>query len=92
LEGLKRTLQRFKDAGFRVGLHFLGPSIYPPDSYLTPVPDARLVKGAAATLAAAVNATNNSIQVTAALQAFPAEDGGYEGEGAVLQIGDELIS
>ena len=91
LEGLKRTLQRFKDAGFRVGLHFLGASVYPPDSYLTPVPDPRLVKGAAATLAADVSAVTNFLSVAAAPQGFPAEDGGYEGEGTVLQIGDELI-
>ena len=29
LDGLKRTVRRFHDAGFRVGLHFLGPSVYP---------------------------------------------------------------
>ena len=46
LAGLKRTVAAFQDAGFRVGLHFLGPSIYPPDPYLTPVPDPRLVKDA----------------------------------------------
>ncbi len=55
LEGLQRTLQRFKIAGFRVGLHFLGASIYPPDPYLVPVPDRRLVTGAAATLAASID-------------------------------------
>jgi len=91
LDGLKRTVQRFKEAGFRVGLHFLGPSIYPPDSYLTPVPDPRLAKGATATLAADVNATTNFLSTAAAPTAFPAEDGGYEGQGTVLQVGDELI-
>ncbi len=91
LEGLKRTIGRFKDAGFRVGLHFLGPSIYPPDPYLTPVPDPRLVKGAAATLAAGVNATTNFLPLTTAPANFPAEDGGYEGQGTVLQLGEELI-
>ena len=39
LDGLKRTIGRFHDAGFGVGLHFLGASIYPPDPYITPVPD-----------------------------------------------------
>jgi hypothetical protein len=91
LEGLKRTVQRFKDAGFRVGLHCLAASIYPPDPYLAPVPDARLVKGATATLAADVNATTNFLPTTAPPEAFPAEDGGYEGQGTVIQIGDELI-
>jgi len=92
LEGLKRTLQRFKDAGFRVGLHFLGPSIYPPDPYLVPVPDPRLVHGAAATLAADVDAKSQFIPVEAVPERFPKEDGGYEGEGTVLQVGDELIA
>ncbi len=91
LDGLKRTLQRFKDAGFRVGLHFLGPSIYPPDPYLVPVPDPRLVHGATATLAADVDAKATFVPVEASPQKFPAEDGGYEGDGTVLQIGEELI-
>ena len=91
LDGLKRTVQRFKEAGFRVGLHFLGPSIYPPDPYLTPVPDPRLVKGAGSMLAADVGATDSVLWLTTAPGAFPAEDGGYEGQGTVIQIGDELI-
>ena len=91
LEGLKRTIGRFQAAGFRVGLHFLGASIYPPDPYLTPVPDPRLVKGAAATLAASVDAITNFLPLTAAPTNFPAQDGGYEGEGTVLQLGEELI-
>ncbi len=91
LDGLKRTVARFKDAGFHVGLHFLGASIYPPDPYLTPVPDARLVKGAVATLAADVSATTDFLPVTAAPEQFPAEDGGYNGRGTIVQIGDELI-
>ncbi|HNQ73155.1 MAG TPA: hypothetical protein PKN95_06075 [Verrucomicrobiota bacterium] len=92
LAGLQRTLQRFKDAGFRVGLHFLAASIYPPDSYLTPAPDPRLVKGASATLAAAVGATDKFLPLTTAPTNFPAEDGGYMGQGTVLQVGDELIT
>lgn len=92
LAGLQRTLQRFKDAGFRVGLHFLAASIYPPDPYLTPVPDPRLVKGASATLAADVDATSKFLPLTTPPTNFPAEDGGYMGQGTVLQIGDELIT
>ena len=91
LAGLQRTVEKFHDAGFRVGLHFLGPSIYPPDKYLTPIPDPRLVKDATAVLAADLDAAATVIPVTTAPDAFPAEDGGYEGNGTVLQIGDELI-
>ncbi len=92
LPGLQRTLERFRDAGFRVGLHFLGPSIYPPDPYLVPVPDARLVRGAATTLAADVDAEATFLPTDTAPDGFPAEDGGYEGDGTVLQVGDELIA
>jgi len=91
LTGLKRTVRRFKEAGFRVGFHFLGPSIYPPDAYLTPVPDPRLVKGATTELAADVDAQAAFLPVPAAPEKFPAADGGYEGSGTVLQVGDELI-
>jgi hypothetical protein len=91
LEGLVRTVRRFKDAGFRVGFHFLAASIYPPDAYLTPVPDPRLVKGATAKLAADIDPQADFIPTTAVPDAFPAEDGGYTGDGTVLQIGDELI-
>ncbi len=91
LEGLKRTVRRFHEAGFRVGLHFLAPSIYPPDPYLTPVPDFRLVKGAAISLAADVDAQADFLPTPEPPRDFPAEDGGYEGVGTVLQVGEELI-
>jgi hypothetical protein len=90
LEGLKRTLQRFKDAGFRVGLHLLPTLIYPPDPYLVPVPDPRLVMGASATLAADIDAQATILPVEAAPKEFPVEDCGY-GRGDVIRVGDELI-
>ena len=92
LEGLKRTLQRFRSAGFRVGLHFLGASIYPPDSYLVPVPDRRLVTGAAAALTADIDEKATFLPLDAVPEGFPAEDGSYEGRGTVVRVGDELIS
>ncbi|MBN2309560.1 MAG: hypothetical protein JXR94_11345 [Candidatus Hydrogenedentes bacterium] len=91
LDALAATIQRFKQAGFHVGLHFLGPSIYPPDPYLTPVPDPRLFKDAEARLAADIDEQAGFVPVAEPPEAFPAEDGGYLGAGAVLQIGDELI-
>ncbi len=91
LDSLKRTVRRFKDAGFRVGLHFLGASIYPPDPYLVPVPDKRFVKGASAVLAADVDEKADFIPTAGPPDGFPAEDGGYRGRGAVLWIDDELI-
>ncbi|NLC56900.1 MAG: hypothetical protein GX774_08700 [Armatimonadetes bacterium] len=91
LETLRATVARLKQAGFKVGLHYLAPSIYPPDPYLTPVPDPRLVRDAFAELAADVDATADFIPTTTPPATFPAEDGGYMGQGAVIQIGNELI-
>ena len=91
LEGLARTVRRFKDAGFRVGLHLLAASIDSNDAYLTPVPDPRLVKGATVKLAADIDLTTDFIPAAEAPEMFPAEDGGYKGGGTVLQIGEELI-
>ncbi|NLB94454.1 MAG: hypothetical protein GX785_01975 [Armatimonadetes bacterium] len=91
LDSLRDTVARFKRAGFKVGLHYLAPSIYPPDPYLTPVPDPRLVKDAHAVLAGDVDEKADFIPTTEAPEGFPAEDGGYRGSGAVIQIGDELI-
>lgn len=84
-------MDRFREAGFHVGLHLLAASIYPPDAYITPVPDKRLVRDAFATLAGDIDEKAAFVPVAAAPEAFPKEDGGYEGPGSVLQIGDELI-
>ena len=91
LDSLVSTVQRLKDAGFHVGFHLLGASIYPPDTYLTPVPDPRLVKGANVELAAAIDEKADFIPTAAPPDAFPEEDGGYNGEGTVIQIDNELI-
>lgn len=92
LPGLARTFERFRKEGFKIGLHFLGASIYPPDTYLTPVPDPRLVLGAKGTLAADIDEKADFIPLEAAPEGFPEEDGGYTGKGTVLRIGDELIA
>ncbi|MFO7975775.1 MAG: hypothetical protein R6V12_14205, partial [Candidatus Hydrogenedentota bacterium] len=91
LDTLVKTVQRFKNAGFHVGLHFLGASIYPPDPYLTPVPDPRLVKDATIELAQPIGEEADFIPTVSAPEAFPEEDGGYRGEGTVIQIDNELI-
>lgn len=92
LEALARTFRRFREAGFHAGLHFLGPSIYPPDPYLAPVPDLRLVRDAEVPLATDVDDNTGVLLTEAPPQAFPVEDGGYTGEGTVVQVDDELIS
>ena len=91
LAGLKRTVRRFKEAGFHVGFHFLAASIYPPDEYLTPIPDARLVTKATVPLASNVDASATFIPTSVSPKGFPVEDGGYMGDGTIIRIGDELV-
>jgi hypothetical protein len=91
LPGLIKIVQRFKDAGFKVGFHVLGASLYPPDKYITPVPDKRLVKDADIVLAANIDDKTDFIPTLSPPSDFPATDAGYEGNGTDLQIGDELI-
>jgi hypothetical protein len=91
LDSLKKAVDRFKQEGFKVGFHALSASIYPPDPYLTPKPDPRLYKDAFTQLASDIDAKADFIPLTAAPDAFPKEDGGYMGPGAVLQIDDELL-
>ncbi len=91
LPGLVKMVRRFKDAGFKVGFHVLAASLYPPDKYVTPVPDQRLVKDAATNLAADIDEKTDFIPTTKPPNDFPATDAGYKGNGTDLQIGDELI-
>lgn len=90
LPSLQRTAERLRKAGLRVGLHFLAPAVWLNDAYVTPVPDARLVKDAWAQLAGDVDEKTDFIPTTQA-PPFPAEDGGYRGKGTFVQIDDEII-
>ena len=92
LPQLADTVKRFQDAGFKTGFHFLVASIYPPDSYLTPVPDERFVYGVEAKLAATIPIDATFLPTDVVPDAFPKEDGGYTGHGSVLRVGDELIT
>lgn len=91
LPGLVKMVRRFKDAGFKVGFHVLGASLYPPDEYVTAIPDKRLVKDAEIVLAANIDDKTDFIPTLSPPIGFPATDAGYEGNGTDLHIGDELI-
>lgn len=91
LPALVRTVQRFRDNGISVGFHLLGASIDSNDPYITPVPDPRLFKDAETTLTTAMDPHTTTIVVSDMPPGFPDIDGGYMGNGTVLQIGDELI-
>jgi len=91
LPSLQRTVAKFRQAGFRVGLHFLAAAVFLNDPYVWPKPDPRLFKDAWAELAADVGEQADFIPTVGPPQGFPAEDGGYRGQGTFIQIGDELI-
>ncbi len=91
LSGLVRTVNRFREHGIKVGFHLLAASVDNNDPYITPVPDPRLFKDAETILASALDAHTTTIAVQQMPDGFPSEDGGYYGNGTVLQIGDELI-
>jgi len=91
LTGLQKTVARMKRAGLKVGLHFLAPSILPPDPYLTPIPDPRLVRDAHADLSTEVDSKADFIPTSQMPESFPAEGGGETGPGTIIQIGQELI-
>ncbi len=91
LPSLQRTVSKLRDAGFRVGLHFLGAAVYLNDPYVTPTPDPRLFKDAQAELAADIDDNADFLPTAALPQGFPAEDGGYMGNGTFVQVGNELI-
>lgn len=91
LASLKRTFERLRAAGLRVGLHFLAAAVYVNDPYVTPKPDPRLFKDAWAELAETVDEKATFIPTAAPPEGFPTEDGGYMGKGMCIQIDDELI-
>lgn len=91
LRSLQRTVAGLRDAGFRVGLHFLNAAVYLNDPYVTPVPDPRLFKEARAELAADIDDKADFLSTVPSPKDFPAEDGGYTGNGTFVQIGNELI-
>ncbi len=64
-EGLRRCVQRAKEAGVRVGFHTLSNFITPNDPYVTPRPDPRLARIGTSTLVGEVDATRKELTVVA---------------------------
>lgn len=91
LDDLREAVDRFHAAGFRCGLHFLAAAISNNDPYLTPVPDDRLVMDEFTELGEAVDEKATFIPTSTPPTKFPAIEGGYLGDSAVVRIGDELI-
>ncbi len=91
IEGLRRVIDKFHAEGIRFGFHYLAASIDPPDAYLTPVPDKRLVADLSATLAKDISATDTVLPTMLSPDTFPFQEDPYTGRGQCLWIDDELI-
>jgi hypothetical protein len=64
-DGLKACVDKARAAGIRIGFHTLSNFITPNDPYVTPVPDPRLARVGTGELAAAIDANQTEIPVTA---------------------------
>lgn len=98
LEGLKRVVQRLKEAGIRVGMHCYASKISKTDPYVTPVPDRRFWVDRTATLAADIGPEAKRIRTGSDLREWPGSpvagrrqwEGGVEKHREVV-IDDEII-
>ncbi len=63
IEGLKKSVEKAKALGIRLGAHTLTNFINTNDPYVTPVPDKRLVKTGSSILTSDINETEKEIQV-----------------------------
>ncbi len=91
LDSLREACDKIHRAGIHVGFHYLGAGIYPPDAYIAPKPDPRLMRDAFGELAGELDDKATFIPLAAPPKDFPAKDVDYLGSGAVVQLGDELI-
>lgn len=89
-KSLKSAVEYLKGRGLHVGLHFLAPAIDVNDPLVNP-PNADLVRGQEANLTSDIGRTNSFIPSSPEVGLFPAEDGGYNGQGTYILIDDEII-
>jgi hypothetical protein len=92
MAGLRATVSRIQQAGFKVGLHFLAAGMRGTDPLVSPVPHDQIYTDVTAELAAALDEKATFVPTVKPPAGFPAEDGGYDGHGAVLRVGNEIIT
>lgn len=89
---VKAVLDKLHTAGIAAGLHTYAFFIAKTSPYVTPVPDPRLGKDAAFTLAAALAPDAATVPVVEPTTEMSAATGFFLRNSATLQIGDELIT
>ena len=90
LAGLKATVDKIHAAGLKAGMHTLTGAIAPGDSWASPIPDPRLAKDAAFTLAGPID-EKSTVLPTAEKAENLDTIWAYSGRGNVLQVDNELI-
>jgi hypothetical protein len=86
-QGLRRCVEKAAEAGVHLGVHTLSNFITTNDAYVTPVPDPRLARVGASTLAADIDAGQTEIPVSS--PDFFAQD--QNNNLRTVVIGEELI-
>lgn len=84
-ESLRRCVERAELVGLRVGVHTLSDFITTNDSYVTPTPDARLMRSGSSRLTSQITAAGSDLPV---VDPKPFRD---QGTLSTAVIGDELI-
>lgn len=87
--GLASVIATLHAAGLRVGMHCLTSLVAKGDPLASPLPDARLLKDATATLASRLSASSMEIVLTGDARGFPREVG--QPGGTDVRIGDEIV-
>ncbi|MEW6357817.1 MAG: LamG-like jellyroll fold domain-containing protein [Planctomycetota bacterium] len=90
LEGMKKCVQKIHAAGLKAGMHTLTGCIAINDSWVTPVPDARLAADASYTLAEAMDEKSMTMRTVEKPQRHDTVLT-YASGGNVIRIGQELI-
>jgi hypothetical protein len=89
---LKAVIDRLHAAGIKAGLHTYAFFIDKSCPWVTPVPDPRLAKDAAFTLAAPLTAEDTTVPVVEPTNDMSAITGFFVRNSVTLQIDDELIT
>ncbi len=90
LEGIKECVRKVHAAGLKAGMHTLTGCISLRDSWVTPVPDPRLMADSVYTLAAEMDETSDTIVTVEKPQNHDVILS-YSSSGNVIRIGEELI-
>lgn len=91
IESLKTVADRAHSLGLKLGIHVMTGSISKSDSYVTPVPDRRIIKDGKVTLAADLDATAKEIPTLESPGSFGTATGYWAYGGVDVQIDDEII-